>query len=111
MGEINLEMAAAEEKPPLAVMRRNFWFLLKTLPFAAGKARRHLEAAGAFFREYDMPALLSWSLMDLGRLQLAKKQYDKARASLDEARSSAETAEEPSLIQRIDALTADLPAL
>ena len=26
--------------------RRNFWFLLRTLPFAAGKARRHLEAVG-----------------------------------------------------------------
>ncbi len=111
MGEINLEMAAGEEKPPLAVMRQNIWFLLKTLPFAAGKARRHLEEAGAFFRAYDMPALLSWSLMDLGRLQLAKKQYDKARVSLDEARSSAEAAEEPALIQRIDALAGALPAL
>ena len=110
IGEIYLEMALGKEKPPLTVMRRNFWFLLTTLPFAAGKARRHLEEAATFFRKYDMPALLAWSLMDLGRLHAAKKHFEVAWVSLDEARPLAESAEEPALVKRIDAIVAGLPA-
>jgi class 3 adenylate cyclase len=110
MGEINLEMAIGDEKPPPAVMRRNLWFLLKTLPFAASKARRHLESSVAYFRKYEMPAHLSRSLMNLARLQVAKKQYGKAQVSLDEARSFAEMAEEQALAHRIDAIAAALPA-
>lgn len=110
LGEIYLEMATGKDKPPPAVMRRNLWFLLRTLPFAAAKARRHLEAAARFYRDYDMPALQAWALIDLGRLHAAKKRADDARACLDEALPLAQSSEEPALVERIDAALAALPA-
>ena len=109
LGEIYLQMAIGKDKPPGAVMRRNFWFLLRTLPFAAGKARRHLEAAAGFFGENDMPALEAWSLMDLGRLHAAKKRPADARRCLERARPLAEAGEEPALIDRIDGTLKALP--
>jgi hypothetical protein len=111
LGAIFLEMAVGENKPPFSVMRRNFWFLMRTLPFAAAKARRHLESAAAFYREHDMPALLAWALTDLGRLHTAKKRRDQARACLDEARPVAEAIEEPVMVERIDKVLATLDAV
>ena len=110
LGEVYLEMAIGDDKPSWAVMRRNLWFLLRTLPFAAAKAQRHLEDAERYFRDYDMPALLSWALADLGRLHAAKKRNDRARACLDEARPLAEAVEQPVLGERIDKLIATLAA-
>jgi hypothetical protein len=80
LGEVYLEMVVSDDKPSAAVIRRNLWFLLRTIPFAASTARRHLEDAERYFRTYDMPALLSWALADLGRLHAAKKRNDRARA-------------------------------
>lgn len=110
LGEIYLKMALGEDKPPTAVLLRNVGFLLRMLPFAAAKARRHLETAVALCREYDMPALLSWSLLDLGRLQVARKRHAEARACLDEARALAQSVDQPVLIDRIDQALARLPA-
>ena len=110
LGEVYLEMAVGDDKPSTAVMRRNLWFLLRTIPFAASKAQRHLEDAERYFRAYDMPAFLSWTLADLGRLHAAKKRNDRARACLDEARPLAESVEQPVLVERIDKLIESLPA-
>ena len=110
LGEIFLEMATGKEKPPLSVLRRNLWFLLRTLPFASRKARRHLETAARFYREYDMPALLAWALMDLGRLHAARKRTADARVCLKEALPLARSVEEPALIERIDRALTTLPA-
>jgi class 3 adenylate cyclase/tetratricopeptide (TPR) repeat protein len=110
LGEIFLEMATGKRKPPPSVLRRNLWFLLRTLPFALRKARRHLETAAQFYRDYDMPALLAWALMDLGRLHAARKRGADARACLEEALPLARSVEEPALIERIDRVLAALPA-
>jgi tetratricopeptide (TPR) repeat protein len=110
LGGIFLEMATGEEKPPLSVMRRNLWFLLRTLPFALRRARRHLESALHVYRQYDMPALQAWALMDLGRLHAARKHAADARACLDEALPLARSVEVPGLIERINRALAALPA-
>ncbi len=108
LGEIYLEMAIGAERPPLSVMRRNLWFLLRSVPVAAAKARRHLGRAEAFFRDHDMPALHAWVLLDLGRLDAAKKRRDRARAYFEEARPIAESVREPALVERIDQAMAAL---
>ena len=110
IGELYLQMAIGKDKPPLGIMLHNFWFLLRTLPFAASKARRHLERAGAFFTDHDMPALEAWCLLDLGRLHAAKKRMADARACLERARPLAEAAEEPALSERIDRCLLELSA-
>ncbi|MDP6604004.1 MAG: hypothetical protein QGG17_07410, partial [Rhodospirillales bacterium] len=110
LGEIYLEMAIGAEKPPWSVMRRNLWFLLRSVPVAGAKARRHLEGAAAFFGEADMPALHAWALLDLGRLDAAKRRGDRARAYFEEARPIAESVHEPALVERIDQAMAALPA-
>ena len=58
-GEALLEMAIGKEKPPMAVLKKNLWFLLRTAPFAASMARRHLQSAVGLFKHYDMPVLES----------------------------------------------------
>ena len=107
LGEIYLEMAIGAEKPPWSVMRRNLWFLLRSVPVAGAKARHHLESAAAFFGEADMPALHAWALLDLGRLDAAKR-GDRARAYFEEARPIAESVHEPALVERIDQAMAAL---
>ena len=91
------------------VMLRNAWFLIRTLPFASQKAEKYLQSAADTFRRLDMPALLAWSLIDLGRLSAARKRPGQARAYLDEAKPLAELVQEPVLIERIDAVLAKLP--
>lgn len=110
VGEVYLQMAIGRDKPPPAVMLRNFWLLLRTLPFAAAKARRHLQDAAGFFHDHDMPALEAWCLMDLGRLHAAKNRSTNARACLERARPLAEAAEEPALSERIEVCLAELSA-
>ena len=110
LGLIHLDFAIGEEKPPPEVMLKNIGFLLRTLPFAAGKARRHLERAAGYFRDHDMPGVLAWSLTDLARLHAKKKRTNEARACLEEAMPAAHAAEEPALVERIDAVMAALPA-
>jgi hypothetical protein len=109
IGEIFLEMAIGKDRPSLDIVLRNLGFLLRTLPFAAGKARRHLEAACGFFRNNDMPGFVAWSLLDLGRLHAARKRFEATRACLDEARTLAIAVGESSMVKKIDALAASLP--
>jgi class 3 adenylate cyclase/tetratricopeptide (TPR) repeat protein len=109
LGEIFLEMATGEDKPPLSVMRRNMWFLLCNLPIALRKARHHLETAAKFYRDYDMPALLAWALIDLGRVHAAKKRSKDARDCLEEALPLAQLVNEPVLIERVNEGLAKLP--
>ncbi|MFQ5899736.1 MAG: AAA family ATPase, partial [Candidatus Methylomirabilia bacterium] len=73
LGEIYLQMALGEKKPPLRIILKNLGFVLRTLPVAARKARRHLEEAIRLTRELDMPGYLARSLLDLGLLCKAKK--------------------------------------
>ena len=110
LGEIYLEMAIGAEKPPLSVMRRNLWFLLRSVPVAGAKARRHLQSAAAFFGAADMPAMHAWALLDLGRLDADKRRGDRARAYFEEARPIADFAGEPALVERIDQAMAALDA-
>jgi tetratricopeptide (TPR) repeat protein len=85
LGEIYLQMALGKNKPPLGVMIRNLGFILPNLPFAARKARQHLERAVRECREIDVPANLARGLWDLALLYRFQKRTDEARACLIKA--------------------------
>ena len=108
LGAVYLELATSKERPPLSVILRNLGFLLRTIPFAATKARRHLEAAVAEFRRLDVPYFLAASLYNLGLLHEAKGKPGEAKACFEEARPIAEAVEMTTLVEQIDAAFADL---
>ncbi|MDP7603566.1 MAG: hypothetical protein QF546_06990, partial [Alphaproteobacteria bacterium] len=72
LGEIYTRMALGQDRPALGVMLRNIGFLLRTLPFSAGKARRHLGLALDFFRRVEAPSYTAWALYDLALLDQRK---------------------------------------
>jgi len=106
LGEIYLQMALGKDKPPLSMIMRNLGFVLRTLPVAHRKARRHLEFAVHGAREVDAPGYLARSLLDLGLLCQAKKRAEEARAYLEEARKIAEPLQSPVLNGKIRAALA-----
>ncbi len=103
LGLIHLEMAIAGDRPPLVVILRNLGFILRTAPFAAARARRHLEAAEREYRRLDIPSHLAFVLYNLALLDSAKKRADDALARLTEARAIAESVEATALAKKIDA--------
>ncbi len=109
LGRVYLQMAIGGETPPLSVMLRNFWFLLRTLPAVKKKARRCIESAAAQHRAFDMPSSLAHNLYSLGLLDKAKKRPAEARARFEEAREIADSVEAAALVRQIDAALADLP--
>ncbi len=103
LGEIHLRMVVGGERPPFRVLLRNLGFLLLTVPFAAGRARRHLERAIRIARDVDVPAVLARSLLDMGLLSKAEGDGSAARAYLEEALRVAEPLELPVLGEKIRA--------
>jgi tetratricopeptide (TPR) repeat protein len=103
LGEIYTRMALGQDRPALGVMLRNIGFLLRTLPVAAGKARRHLGLALDFFRRVGAPSYVAWALYDLALLDRRKGRAAEAAAGLAEARELAASVEALALCDMIDA--------
>lgn len=103
LGEIYTRMALGIDTPPLGVIFRNLPYVLKTVPFASGKARKHLGAALEYFRKVDAPSMTAWALYDLAMLDKKKKRLGDAKAKFDEARTLAQSVELDPLIDMIDA--------
>ena len=109
LGQIYLSMALGEKTPPLSVLLRNIGFLVRTMPFVAAKARRHLEASVAECRTLNAPYFIAANLCNLGLLHKAKRRPAEARICLEEAREIALPLEVTVLIDQIDAALAELP--
>ena len=107
LGQIYLEMAIGRERPEFSVILRNIGFLIRTMPFAAAKARRHLEAAIDDFRRLDAPYFIAANLSNLGLLHASKGRSAEAKACFEEARSIAAAVEAGALVNNIDAALAD----
>jgi tetratricopeptide (TPR) repeat protein len=108
LGEIYLQMALGKKEPPLRVILRNLGFVLRTLPLASYKARRHLEEAVRRARHVGMPGILARSLLDLGLLYAAKKRWEEARTSLEQALQLAESLASSALREKIQQTLASL---
>jgi len=85
LGEVYLQMVLGQEKPPLSVLLRNLGFILLNIPFAAAKARHHLELTARIAEDEGSTAIHAWALMDLGLLAKAKKRSGEARRYLEQA--------------------------
>jgi tetratricopeptide (TPR) repeat protein len=106
LGEVYTRMALGIDAPPLGVIMRNLPYVLKTVSFAAGKARKHLAAALDYYRKVDAPSYIAWALYDLAMLDKKKKRLDAAKSKFDEARSLAQSVDLEPLIDMIDAAAA-----
>ncbi len=91
----------------MAVMLRNFWFLVRTLPVASRRAQNHLEAALEWGRAHDGTAIIATNLANLGLLHQSKKRADQAKVYFAEAREIAEANDMPELVKKIDAALSD----
>jgi hypothetical protein len=81
--------------------------VLRTAPFAAAKARKHLGAALDYYPNVDAPGNIAWALYDLAMLDKKKKRRDGAKSKFGEARArggggAAAVGREP-LLDMIDA--------
>ncbi len=103
LGELYLQMVLREVTLPLGTLVRNLGFMLTAGPFAARRARRHLEAAAQLARDVGALGVLARSLLDLGLLARAQGRAPEARAHLEEAHGVAEPLEAPGLAERIRA--------
>jgi tetratricopeptide (TPR) repeat protein len=103
LGEVYLEIAIGEDRPPLSVLLRNLAFVLTTLPVARSRAARYLESALLKAREMNAPSLIARLQYDLGRLAILRRRHQEARAAFAEARTLAESVGADGIIARIDA--------
>ena len=104
LGEIFTRLALRTDKPPAwRVVIRNLPFLVRMMPFAAARARDHLRRSVELYRRYDAPSYVAWSLLNLGLLDIARKQFGSALSTFEEARRFAKLAEAFALLQRIEA--------
>ncbi len=108
---IYLKMAMGEVKPPLKVILKNLWFIIKNKPFAKQKARYHLSEVIRHARTFNMPGLLARSHYYLALLSKAEKKYEDARSSLNEALAFAQKTEPTTLTGRIQAELANIAEL
>jgi len=81
--------------------------VLRTAPFAAAKARKHLGAALDYYPNVDAPGNIAWALYDLAMLDKKKKRRDGAKSKFGEARARAraraQSVELDPLLDMIDA--------
>ena len=103
IGETYTQFVVAEEKPPMAVILKNFWFLLRTLPRAKSLARKHLNRALTYFRHIDAPGSIAMVLFDLALIDLKQNRKETARQQLDEALTLAQSVEADALADKISA--------
>ncbi len=102
LGEVYTRMALGINPPSLAQIMRNLPYVLKTLPFAASKARKHLGAALDYYRKVDAPSFMAWALYDLAMLDKKKKRQDDAKIKFDEARILAQSVRLDHLMHMIE---------
>jgi class 3 adenylate cyclase/tetratricopeptide (TPR) repeat protein len=105
LGEVYLKMVEASGPKGLSLIARNIPFLIRNIPFADKKARKHLEEAIRVAREVGAKGWMGGCYLDLGLLHRAKKRKEKARECLTEAvRLLGECEAEPLLKRAKEAL-------
>jgi len=103
LGEIYLQLATAGKLPPARIIRKNASFLVRALPGAKRRARKHFEEAVQFAQKADTTGMLAQALAGLGIVSKATGQLTLAHGYLEEARAIAEGLKATKLIARIDA--------
>ncbi|MCP4315073.1 MAG: AAA family ATPase [Hyphomicrobiales bacterium] len=102
LGQVFLAMALGKERPPISVVLRNIWFLLRNGPAATRKARRYLRNAEKVFREREAPSFLADTLIGLARLALKEKRFEEAHSLIEEAHTLAHSVQAARIVETID---------
>ncbi len=108
LGEMFTEMALRRRRAPASLILRNLGFVLRNAPFAARKARRHLEEAVGLARKIGNTSMAGHALLTLAELQSATRHELEARQLLSEARAGLEEPPSPVVLGKLTALTAKL---
>ncbi|HET6419205.1 MAG TPA: AAA family ATPase [Geobacteraceae bacterium] len=90
LGDIYLGIATRTTKTTPVIILKNLWFILRTLPVAGRKARRHFEEVERTARTCNMPGFLAKAIYCQGLLSQAKKKHEEARTLFGEALQVAE---------------------
>jgi tetratricopeptide (TPR) repeat protein len=106
LGEIYVRMVQGGTRIPLRTLLGNLGFVLRSRPFAARRARRHLEEGIRITRSVGVPAILARCLLNLGVLDSAQKRHQEAARHLAEALQVAESVELQALQEKIRAAIA-----
>ncbi len=85
LGEVYLKMVEGSGPKSFSILARNIPFLLSNLPFADGKAQKHLKEAIRVSEEVGTKVSRGQAYLDLGLLHRKKKRKEKARKCLTEA--------------------------
>ncbi|MDM7932478.1 adenylate/guanylate cyclase domain-containing protein [Tabrizicola sp.] len=85
-GEIYRQMASGKEKPSADLLRRNFWFLIRRLPFARRHALRHYDQAISIGRQAALHGVTAQAMLGKARIQRLARQPDAAQQTLAAAR-------------------------
>jgi tetratricopeptide (TPR) repeat protein len=103
-----LQIVLGEGELSVAVMVKNFGFLIKNVPFAAKKAEAHFIKAIETAREVGMIGLLGHIYLDLGILHRAKHRTEKARECLTQAIQCFEECEAETFLEKAREVAASL---
>jgi class 3 adenylate cyclase/tetratricopeptide (TPR) repeat protein len=90
LGRVFVQMVTRSVPIPLLAIIKNLPFLLRTLPFAAGRAEQHLGRSIALAEEAGAGYVAGIALLDLGVLHLAKGRKSMAAEALTAAVSHLE---------------------
>jgi hypothetical protein len=108
LAEIYIEILLGKEKPPAAVLLKNFWTVIGATIFGAGRARALLHQAAATKMLSERGVFIARINFDLGVLSAMKKKRAQARTYFEKARVVAESQGADKLLRKIDAALAEL---
>ncbi|MCZ6728672.1 MAG: AAA family ATPase, partial [SAR324 cluster bacterium] len=85
VGKVFAQIAESSAPLNISIVLKNLGFLLMHVPFAARRAKAHLNKAIDMGRLYGYDGLHALACLDLGMLHKAKKKNDTARQLISEA--------------------------
>src|SRR5262249_12836827 len=108
VGEIYLDRALGAERPGGPIVRKNLGFVLSSFPFAARRARQHLDAAVGAAAALGLPAIQARGLLDQAFLLRARRRWSEAEQRPDPAAGRREAP--PPLLDPVPAPAGRAPA-
>lgn len=91
LGQVYMKMVRGGGKTNWLIMLKNFWYLIRTIPFAARRAESHLNKAAEVARAIGAKGVLGQAYLDLGKLRKRLGKPDEAKKFITDAISLFET--------------------
>ena len=85
LGKVYLQIVAGAGPVSLSIAAKNFGFLIKNVPFASKKAEAYFNRAIERSKKIGAKGTLGAAYLDLGKLFIAKKEFELAAGPISEA--------------------------